>query len=120
MSTIEGKSILHPLNSQNNRKKVIVLWSVNGAGVQGELNYPDMAQSAAKALKQHIIILNRRYARFPMLLGMIFSNSLKGKGELLYRNTTDKLPVLKVSADTRSWLSSLNDMRLILEELISS
>lgn len=111
--------VIHILGSTKICKKVIVWWSVNGAGVKEGIEIGKMARSASRALQQHRTFLSRRRPAFPLLDGMIVVSLLREKSELLYRNNDQKLPVLQINTDPRTWRSAINIFIATIESLLN-
>jgi len=95
--------VLHPLGRASGWTRVLILWSVNGAGVTHALGLDEMARSACGALQNHHIILSQRQVGFPDLKGLIVVSRLEGTEATFHPGNEQRLPVLEASADPRGW-----------------
>ena len=109
--------VLYPLGSYNIKKRVFVFWSVNGAGGI-EVDSDKMAISAYKALRQHYDRLSARRPEFPSLKGMIVASSLKVQDSIFFNSDKDKLPVLIIPAGPETWVSAVDKLCVVLEEML--
>jgi len=110
--------VLHPLGSSNTQKSVLVFWGVNGAGVEHGINIKKMARSAYNALQEHIIILNQRRREFPILKGMVITSTLHEDTSLSFMKKRNRLPVLEVNANPRTWRTAVDSLCIAIEGLL--
>jgi hypothetical protein len=109
--------VLHELDRVDNRKQVLVLWSVNGAGATSMPAYEDMACSAWDALWEHYTFLSPRRIGFPELRGMIVVSRLEASQAIFYEGNGHRLPVLEAPADPRGWESAVEWLALGLDSI---
>jgi hypothetical protein len=116
--------VLHELGHVDNRKQVLVLWSVNGAGATGMPARDEMARSAWDALREHYAFLSPRRIGFPELRGMIVVSRLETSQAMFYDSNGYRLPVLEAPADPRGWESAVEWLALgldtIFEDMLKS
>lgn len=110
--------VLHPLGSNNIQKNILIFWGVNGAGVEHGVNIKKMALSAYNALQEHIRNLSHRRRECPMLKGMIITSTLQEETRLSFMKKRNRLPVLEVNADPRSWWISIDNLSMAIENLL--
>jgi len=116
--------VLHELGGVDNRKQVLVLWSVNGAGATNMPDYAAMACSAWDALQEHDNFLRGRRIGFPALRGMIVVSRLEASQAMFHEDNGHRLPVLEAPADPRGWESAVEWLALgldtIFEDMLKS
>jgi hypothetical protein len=114
--------VLRPLGGSNSRTKVLILWSVNGAGVTRALYLDEMAHFGLAALRNHYTFLSQRRSGFPDLKGMIVVSRLEGTSATFLQGHEHRLPVLEASADPRGWESAVQELasgfEIIFEEML--
>ena len=110
--------VLHPLGSNNIQKNILIFWGVNGAGVEQGINIKKMARSAYNALQEHIRNLSRRRRECPMLKGMIIASTLHEEARLSFMKRRNRLPVLEVNADPRTWRTAIDSLSFVIEGLL--
>jgi hypothetical protein len=109
--------VVHPLGPINNRKKVLILWSVNGAGVTQAPVWEEIAHSAWKALQHHYVFLSSRRTGFPELKGMVVISRLESLQATFRSGGGERLPVLEAPADPRGWESAVEELAIGLEAI---
>jgi len=98
--------VVHPVDGNIKRKKVLVIWAVNTAGSTQKMDFDTILNSAQNALKQHYLILSRRRPEFPDLKGLILTNTLQVDKDLQERKS-ENIHLLEIGADPRMWRSSI-------------
>jgi len=116
--------VLHELGCVDDRKQVLVLWSVNGAGATSMPDCAEMARSAWDALREHYTFLSPRRIGFPELRGMIVVSRLEANQAMFHDGNGHRLPVLEAPADSRGWESAVEWLALgldtIFEDMLKS
>jgi uncharacterized protein DUF2357 len=116
--------VLHELGGMDNRKQVLVLWGVNGAGATSMPDCEAMACSARDALQEHYTFLSPRRIEFPELRGMIIVSRLEASQAMFHEGNGHRLPVLEAPADPRGWESAVEWLALgldtIFEDMLKS
>jgi hypothetical protein len=107
--------VIHPLDGIDNRKKVLILWSVNGAGAIQAPAWDQMARSAGNALQQHYTILSSRRTGFPELRGLVVVSQLESLQAIFRNGNGGRIPVLEAPADPLGWESAVEELALGLE-----
>ena len=102
--------VVHPLGRISSRQKVLIVWSVNGAGVVQAPAWDTMAHSAWEALQHH-------RTRFSDLQGLVVVSRLESLQATFHSGNGNRLPVLEAPADPRGWESAVEELAIGLEAI---
>jgi hypothetical protein len=96
---------------------VLIVWSVNGAGVVQAPPWDTMAHSAWEALQHHYTVLSSSRTRCPELKGLVVVSQLDSLQATFHSGDEAPLPVLEAPADPRGWEFAVEELAIGLETI---
>jgi len=111
--------VMHPVGHMT-RRKIFILWSVNGAGAVHAPTWDQIAHSAWKALQYHSTLLSSRRSGFPELQGMVIVSQLETRQATFHRGHAQQHPVLQAPADPCGWESAVEELAIGLESIFGA
>ncbi|WP_207260589.1 DUF2357 domain-containing protein [Desulfovibrio sp. Huiquan2017] len=102
------------------RQTVVVIWAVHTAGGSPETRpaWPDIANSASRALNRHRVLLEERTSDFPSLHAFVLASDLEAEESEIYSATEGNVHLVRIPTDQKYWHSAVQYIALVVEEIL--
>lgn len=108
--------VVRPLEKSINENHVLIVWGVNTAGTVKEINWEDVAKSAANAIRHHrSALLSDRIPNLPKFQGLVVASNLYAeKADFVCEDSN--APIVIAPSDPRHWRDMVEYFAVLIGE----